>query len=118
MSAGGGYRGTGLLTIPHYRRHQNEELSAWKEDHNASPRKVRARNECTFVHMRAWKILRECQLKGDGIHHASLGIVRSTTSPSSAEQETALANPHAIGHVRDNRNLLERRADLTRDYSN
>ncbi|SCE24047.1 DDE superfamily endonuclease [Streptomyces sp. DvalAA-43] len=73
--ADGGYRGTGL-TIPHYRRHKDEELSAWKEDHNASHRKVRARVEHTFAHMKSWKILRDCRLKGDGVHHAMLGIAR------------------------------------------
>ncbi|MFH8435434.1 hypothetical protein ACH4A3_09425 [Streptomyces sp. NPDC018007] len=30
MIADGGYRGT-RLTIPHYRRHKDEELSAWKD---------------------------------------------------------------------------------------
>ncbi|MFD0396215.1 transposase [Streptomyces nogalater] len=75
MIADGGYRGTGL-TIPHYRRHKNEELSAWKEKHNASHRKVRARVEHTFAHMKSWKILRDCRLRGEGVHHAMLGIAR------------------------------------------
>ncbi|GAA3221287.1 transposase [Streptomyces thermocoprophilus] len=73
--ADGGYRGTGL-TIPHYRRHKDEELPAWKEEHNASHRKVRARVEHTFARMKSWKILRDCRLKGDGVHHAMLGIAR------------------------------------------
>ncbi|MEU3972995.1 transposase [Streptomyces bacillaris] len=73
--ADGGYRGPGL-TIPHYRRHKNEELPPWKEEHNASHRKVRARVEHTFAHMKSWKILRDCRLKGDGVHHAMLGIAR------------------------------------------
>jgi len=73
--ADGGYRGTGL-TIPHYRRHKNEELPAWKEEHNASHRKVRARVEHTFARMKSWKILRDCRLKGEGVHHAMLGIAR------------------------------------------
>jgi len=46
--ADGGYRGTGL-TIPHYRRHKDEQLPAWKEEHNASHRKVRARVDHTFA---------------------------------------------------------------------
>ncbi|MCF3166547.1 transposase [Streptomyces violaceoruber] len=73
--ADGGYRGTGL-TIPHYRRHKNEELPPWKEEHNASHRRVRARVEHTFARMKSWKILRDCRLKGDGVHHAMLGIAR------------------------------------------
>ncbi|WP_420168304.1 transposase [Streptomyces violaceoruber] len=73
--ADGGCRGTGL-TIPHYRRHKDEELPAWKEEHNASHRKVRARVEHTFARMKSWKILRDCRLKDDGVHHAMLGIAR------------------------------------------
>jgi hypothetical protein len=26
--------------------------------------------------MTGWKILRDCHLKGDGVHHAMLGIAR------------------------------------------
>ncbi|MDQ1051536.1 hypothetical protein QFZ76_009772 [Streptomyces sp. V4I2] len=26
--------------------------------------------------MKTWKILRDCRLKGDGVHHAMLGIAR------------------------------------------
>jgi hypothetical protein len=37
--ADGGYRGTGL-TIPHYRRHKDEDLPDWKEEHNRSHRLV------------------------------------------------------------------------------
>jgi len=73
--ADGSYRGSGL-TIPHYRRHKSGELPAWKEEHNASHRKVRARVEHTFARMKSWKILRDCRLKGEGVHHAMLGIAR------------------------------------------
>jgi hypothetical protein len=73
--ADGGYRGTGL-TIPHYRRHKDDELPAWKEQHNAFHRKVRARVEHTFARMKSWKILRDCRLRGDGVHHAMLGVAR------------------------------------------
>ncbi|MBT2492262.1 transposase [Streptomyces sp. ISL-96] len=73
--ADGGYRGTGLL-IPHRREPGQAELTAWKEEHNASHRKVRARVEHTFALMKTWKILRDCRLKGDGVHHAMLGIAR------------------------------------------
>ncbi|UQI45957.1 transposase [Streptomyces sp. HU2014] len=71
--ADGGYRGTGLV-IPLYRRHGEDELPAWKEEHNASHRKVRARVEHVFARMKNWKILRDCRLKGDGVHHAMRGI--------------------------------------------
>ncbi|MEV8563404.1 transposase [Streptomyces sp. NPDC051917] len=73
--ADGGYRGTGLV-IPHRRERCQEALPAWKEEHNRSHRKVRARVEHTFARMKSWKILRDCRLKGDGVHHAMLGIAR------------------------------------------
>ncbi|MET8182840.1 transposase [Streptomyces sp. NPDC005336] len=73
--ADGGYRGTGLL-IPHRRERGQTELPAWKEEHNTSHRKVRARVEHAFARMKAWKILRDCRLKGDGVHTAMLGIAR------------------------------------------
>lgn len=73
--ADGGYRGIGLV-IPHHREKDQAELPTWKEEHNASHRKVRARVERTFARMKSWKILRDCRLKGDGVHHAMLGIAR------------------------------------------
>ena len=80
--ADGGYRGTGL-TIPHRREPGQTELPPWKEEHSASHRKVRARVEHAFARMKTWKILRDCRLKGDGVHHAMLGIARATSpSPS------------------------------------
>lgn len=47
-----------------------QSLPAWKEEHNTSHRKVRARVEHTFARMKSWKILRDCRLRGDGVHHA------------------------------------------------
>ena len=61
--ADGGHRGTGLV-IPR------------EEENNRSHRKVRAHVEHAFARMRSWKILRDCRLKGDGVHHAMLGIAR------------------------------------------
>ncbi|MET8898013.1 transposase [Streptomyces albogriseolus] len=73
--ADGGYRGAGLV-IPHRRERGLSEMPAWKEEHNASHRQVRARVEHAFAHMKAWKILRDCRLKGDGVHQAMSGIAR------------------------------------------
>lgn len=73
--ADGGYRGTGLI-IPHRRAPGQAGLPAWKEEHNRSHRKVRARIEHAFARMKTWKILRDCRLKGDGVHYAMLGIAR------------------------------------------
>jgi hypothetical protein len=72
--ADGGYQGTRLV-IPH-RRTKGKELSAWKEEHKCSHKRVRARVEHTLARMKGWKILRDCRLKGDGIHYAMLGIAR------------------------------------------
>ncbi|MDQ0790381.1 hypothetical protein QFZ64_005878 [Streptomyces sp. B3I8] len=73
--ADGGYPGTGLV-IPHRRERGQSELPAWKEQHNKSHKHVRARVEHVFARMKTWKILRDCRLKGDGVHHAMLGIAR------------------------------------------
>ncbi|PBC80219.1 DDE superfamily endonuclease [Streptomyces sp. KS_16] len=72
--ADGGYLGTGLV-IPH-RRTKGNELPTWKEEHNRSHKRVRARVEHTLARMKGWKILRDCRLKGDGIHYVMLGIAR------------------------------------------
>ncbi|GHF61643.1 hypothetical protein GCM10018787_07410 [Streptomyces thermodiastaticus] len=73
--ADGGYRGTGLV-IPHRRERGQTDLSDWKEDHNRSHRKVRARVEHAFARMKSWKILRDCRFKGGGVHRAVLGVAR------------------------------------------
>jgi hypothetical protein len=68
----GGYIATSAI-IPH-RRRPGEALPAWKEEHNASHRQVRARVEHAFARMKAWKILRDCRLRGDGVAFAMSGI--------------------------------------------
>ncbi|QPP07527.1 transposase [Streptomyces bathyalis] len=72
--ADGGYPGTGLV-MPH-RRRAGEELTDWQRAHNTSHKQVRARVEHVFARMKCWKTLRDCRLKGDGVHHAMLGIAR------------------------------------------
>lgn len=72
--ADGGYQGTGLV-VPH-RRPAGGELCDWKKEHNHSHKQVRARVEHVFARMKTWKILRDCRLKGDGVHTAMLGIAR------------------------------------------
>ncbi|MGY4394181.1 hypothetical protein ACVWXB_007480 [Streptomyces sp. TE12347] len=71
--ADGAYLGTGLI-VPH-RRRAGRPLLRGQED-NAEHRRVRARVEHAFARMKNWKILRDCRLKGDGVHHAILGIAR------------------------------------------
>ncbi|MFF3420595.1 transposase [Streptomyces sp. NPDC002698] len=72
--ADGGYPGTGLV-IPH-RRPRGGELTGWQVEHNRGHKQVHARVEHVFARMKAWKILRDCRLRGDGVHHAMLGIAR------------------------------------------
>ncbi len=48
----------------------------WKQEHNHSHKQVRARVEHVFARMKTWKILRDCSLKGNGVHTAMLGIAR------------------------------------------
>jgi hypothetical protein len=73
--ADGGCPGTGLV-IPHRRKPGRTELPRWKEERNRSHRQVRARVEHTCAPMKGWKILRDCRLKGDGVHYAMHGIAR------------------------------------------
>ncbi|MFD4341203.1 transposase [Streptomyces anulatus] len=72
--ADGGYPGAGLV-MPH-RRRKGEELPDWKQAHNKSHKQVRARVEHVFARMKTWKILRDCRLRGDGVHLAMPGIAR------------------------------------------
>jgi hypothetical protein len=51
-------------------------LIAWKEEHNASHRQVRARVEHTFARMKRWNVLRDCRLRGSGVAEAMAGIAR------------------------------------------
>ncbi len=74
-AVGGGYQGTGLV-IPYRRQAGQAALPAWKERHNRSHERVRARIEHTFARMKGRKILRDCRLEGDGVHHAMPGIAR------------------------------------------
>ncbi len=71
--ADGGYQGTGLL-IPHRRKVGQTGLPAWKNRDNTLHRKVRARIEHTFAHMKTWKILRDCRRRGRGVYWATTGV--------------------------------------------
>ncbi|MFJ1652254.1 transposase family protein [Streptomyces sp. NPDC088337] len=72
--ADGGYPGTGLVMA--HRRRPGKEPPDWKQAHNKSHKQVRARVEHCFARMKTWKILRDCRLRGDGVHHAMRGIAR------------------------------------------
>ncbi len=71
--ADGGYQGTSAI-IPHRRSRGQDQLPDWKEEHNASHRRVRARVEHVFARMKTWKILRDCRRRGKGVYWAASGI--------------------------------------------
>ncbi|GGZ32302.1 hypothetical protein GCM10010365_61330 [Streptomyces poonensis] len=71
--ADGGYPGTGLV-MPH-RRRKGEDLPDWKRP-TTSPTSRSARVGHAFARMKAWKILRDCRLRGDGVRHAMHGVAR------------------------------------------
>ncbi len=71
--ADGGYPGTGLL-MPHRQAKGQRKLPDCKQEHNRSHKQIRARVEHVFARMKGWKILRDCRLKGDGVHYAMPGI--------------------------------------------
>ncbi len=71
--AEGGYQGTGLV-IPYRKPADSRRLPGWKEDLNRTHRQVRARVEHAFAHVKSWKILRDCRLKGEGVWHAARGV--------------------------------------------
>lgn len=73
--ADGGYQGTGLL-IPHRRRRGQEALSPQQEAENKIHREAHSRVEHALSRLKIWKILRDCCLKGSGVHQAILGIAR------------------------------------------
>lgn len=76
VMADGAYRGPNCpgVIIPHRKKTKDEVLPDWKEDHNRSHRRVRARVEHVFARMKNWKILRDCRRRGTGVTHAARGI--------------------------------------------
>lgn len=90
--ADGGYPGTGLV-IPHCRP-ADGELCDWKHEHNRSRKQVRARVEHVFARMKTWKILRDCRLRGDGVHHAILSwTIAESARPSVSALVIAVLPP-------------------------
>ncbi|MFI1285887.1 transposase family protein [Streptomyces sp. NPDC020858] len=80
--ADGYYPGAGLV-LPHRRqeglvlphpRQDGEEPPDPKQARDTSGKRAPARFVHVFARMRTWKILRDCRLNADGVHHAMLGI--------------------------------------------
>jgi hypothetical protein len=53
-----------------------ERLSPQQEAENAVHRRARARVEHALSRLKNWKVLRDCRLKGNGVHLAMLGVAR------------------------------------------
>lgn len=73
--ADGGHQGTGPLVL-HRKRRGQERLRPVQEAENAAHRRAYARFEHALSRLENWKILRDCRLKGNGVHQAALGIAR------------------------------------------
>ncbi|WP_370423994.1 transposase [Streptomyces sp. QH1-20] len=73
--ADGGYQGTATL-MPHRKPRGHKQLSRQQEAENAVHRRARAHVEHAFSRLKNWKILRDCSLRGAGVHQAMLGIAR------------------------------------------
>ncbi|GAA5707679.1 hypothetical protein SM007_28605 [Streptomyces avermitilis] len=70
----GGYRGTPAL-IPHWPR-KDRPLTPQQQAGNAVHRRARACVEHAFSRRKTYKILRDCRLRGDGVHQAILAVAR------------------------------------------
>lgn len=53
---------------------EGSELSPWQHEYSTVHKRVRARVEHAFAHMKWWNTLRNCRRKRDGVHHATRGI--------------------------------------------
>lgn len=75
VMADGGYLGNPAVIIPHRKPREGEPpMPQWKQDNNTTHKRVRARVEHAFAHMKSWKILRDCRLTGDGVWHATRAV--------------------------------------------
>ncbi|NVI86568.1 transposase [Actinomadura sp. BRA 177] len=74
VMADGGYQGNRQVIMPYRRPRDGGELAAWQHELNTVHKRVRARVEHAFAHMKWWNILRNCRRKRDGVHHATRGI--------------------------------------------
>jgi DDE superfamily endonuclease/Helix-turn-helix of DDE superfamily endonuclease len=74
VMADGGYHGNRQVIMPYRRPRDGGELLAWQVKLNTVHKKIRARVEHAFAHMKFWNILRNCRRKRDGVHHATRGI--------------------------------------------
>ena len=75
VMADGGYQGNREVIMPYRKRRPTDpDLPGWKQESNRMHRRVRARVEHAFAHMKSWNILRNCRRKGDGVRHATAAV--------------------------------------------
>ncbi|MEU2113940.1 transposase family protein [Streptomyces sp. NPDC019507] len=73
--ADGGYPGTGLV-IPTAASVVRPNSRTGKRNTTSPTNRSEPASSTSSARMKTWKILRDCRLKGDGVHHAMLGIAR------------------------------------------
>jgi hypothetical protein len=75
VMADGGYRGNPAVIMPYRNPRKGQPLlPQWKQDLNTVHRRVRARVEHAFAHMKSWKVLRDCRRKARGVWYAAAGV--------------------------------------------
>jgi hypothetical protein len=76
VMADGGYQGNRQVIMPYRRPRDGSELPAWQTELNIVHKRVRARVEHAFAHMKWWNILRNCRRKRNGVYHATRGVAQ------------------------------------------
>ena len=69
----GGYHGNPEVIMP-FRKPADGELADWREELNATHRKIRARVDHTLARMKRWKILRDYRRAASTLGDAVSGI--------------------------------------------
>ncbi|CAM5340557.1 hypothetical protein GCM10010343_16140 [Streptomyces avidinii] len=109
VPADGSYQGAGAL-MPHRRRPGRERPTPQQEAGNAVHRRARVRVEHAFSRVKNWKILRDCRLRGTGVHHAMPGIApppQPGTAPPQPGRPLAPAVPEDAAGARCHRAPLD-----------
>lgn len=99
MLGDGAYLNCGMA-VPHRKRPGRALLQA-EEDDNAEHRKVRARVEHVIGRMKNYKIPRDCQQRGHGLHHAVQAVAhRHNLALASRTARLARTGPRRALHIR------------------
>lgn len=76
--ADGGYQGNHRVIMPYRKPRGRERTAAMEKDLNTVHKRIRARVEHAFAHMKSWNILRNCRRKG---RSASPLVLNPTSGP-------------------------------------